>query len=164
MFRPIPARASTPCPLRFRVSRTILRRSSRASASSTSSSSIFRIPCKASTPKFPAPRPPRPPQTQGMRRLRHPHQLAPSCPGRRHSLLYACHRERRDGPAFAFLFADASQKIAEFHEAQRAKRKSPDCLEFPFAAQDVDGRLNRTAVVTLPRGLRAYKFVRTSPQ
>src|SRR6266576_1280864 len=35
MFRPIPARASTPCPLRFRVSRTILRRSSRASPSSS---------------------------------------------------------------------------------------------------------------------------------
>src|ERR1700731_2831387 len=62
------------------------------------------------------------------------------------------------------FFADASQKIAEFGEAQRAKRKSPDCLDFPLAAQDVDGRLNRTAVVNLHRGLRAYKFVRTSPR
>src|SRR6202521_1024917 len=61
MFRPLPARASTPCPLRSRVSRTTLRKSRRSSASSTSSSSICRIPCKASTPKFPAPRPPRPP-------------------------------------------------------------------------------------------------------
>src|SRR6267378_3026972 len=40
------------------------------------------------------------------------------------------------------LFADASQNIAEFSEAQRAKRKAPDRLDFPLAAQDVDGRLN----------------------
>ena len=62
------------------------------------------------------------------------------------------------------FFAEASQKIAELGEAQRAKRKSTDYLDFPLAAQDVNGRLNRTAVVNLHRGLRAYKFVRTSPR
>ncbi len=45
------------------------------------------------------------------------------------------------------FFADASQKIAEFGEAQRAKRKAPDRLDFPLAAQDVDGGLNGTAMV-----------------
>jgi hypothetical protein len=43
-------------------------------------------------------------------------------------------------------------KIAEFGEAQQAKRKSPDCLHFPLAAQDIDARLNRTAMVNLPHG------------
>jgi hypothetical protein len=62
------------------------------------------------------------------------------------------------------FLTDASEKIAEFGEAQRAKRKAPDCLNFPFAAEDVDGRLNGTAVVNLHGILRAYKFVRTSPQ
>src|SRR5260370_29242070 len=62
------------------------------------------------------------------------------------------------------LFADASQKIAKFGEAPRAKRKVPDRLDFPLATQHVDGRLNRAVVVSLHRGLRAYKFVRTSPQ
>ncbi len=42
---------------------------------------------------------------------------------------------------------DAWQKIAEFGEAQRAKREAPDRLDFPFAAQNVDGRLKRTTVV-----------------
>src|SRR6266851_8843662 len=46
------------------------------------------------------------------------------------------------------LVADAPQKIAEFSEAQRAKRKAPDRLHFPLATQDVDGGLNRTAVVS----------------
>src|SRR6266849_9651929 len=60
------------------------------------------------------------------------------------------------------FFADAWQKIAEFGEAARAKRKMPHGLDFPLATQDVDGRLNGTAVVNLHRGLRAYKIVRTS--
>jgi hypothetical protein len=50
------------------------------------------------------------------------------------------------------LFADASQKIAEFGEAQRAKRKAPDRLDFPLAAQDVDGRLNGAAVANFHGG------------
>src|SRR6267378_3435865 len=63
------------------------------------------------------------------------------------------------------LFADPSEKIAEFSEAVRAKRKAPDRLDFPFAAQDIDGGLNGTAVVNFHRWrLRAYKFVRTSPR
>src|SRR5216684_6067765 len=45
------------------------------------------------------------------------------------------------------FFADASEKVAEFGEAQRAKRKAPDRLDFPLAAQDVDGGLNGTAMV-----------------
>src|SRR5229473_1146911 len=62
MFRPIPARAWTPCPRKSRVSPTTLRKSNPASASSTSSSSISRIPSRASTPKSPAlPQPPAPP-------------------------------------------------------------------------------------------------------
>src|SRR6266699_2584642 len=61
MFKRIPARASTLCPRRFRVSRTISRKSNPASANSTSSSSISRIPCKASTLRFPELLPLRPP-------------------------------------------------------------------------------------------------------
>src|SRR6266851_625929 len=62
MFRLIPARAWTPCPRKSRVSPTTLRKSNPASASSTSSSSISRIPSRASTPKSPAlPRPRAPP-------------------------------------------------------------------------------------------------------
>ena len=52
--RPIPARVSTPCPLRSRASPTISKKSNRASANSISSSSICRTPCRASTPKSPA--------------------------------------------------------------------------------------------------------------
>ena len=48
--------------------------------------------------------------------------------------------------------ADASEKIAEFGEAARAKRKVPDRLDFPLAAQDIDGGLNGTAVVTFLGG------------
>src|SRR5260370_34016194 len=62
------------------------------------------------------------------------------------------------------LFTDASKQIAEFGEAQRAKGKAPDCLDFPLAAKGVDRRLNGTAVMDLHGTLQAYKFVRTSPQ
>ena len=50
------------------------------------------------------------------------------------------------------LFADPSEKIAEFSEAVRAKRKAPDRLDFPLAAQDVDGRLNGAAVANFQGG------------
>src|SRR5437016_10390222 len=40
------------------------------------------------------------------------------------------------------FFADAAEKIAELREAERAKRKAPDRLDSPLAAQDVDSRLN----------------------
>src|SRR5712692_9376611 len=45
------------------------------------------------------------------------------------------------------FLADASEKIAELGKAQRTKRKAPDRLDFPLAAQDVDGGLNGTAMV-----------------
>src|SRR5713226_827806 len=59
------------------------------------------------------------------------------------------------------LFTNAAQKIAEFGEAQRAKREAPHCLDFPLSAQDVDSRVNWTAMADLHGALRAYKFVRT---
>jgi len=55
------------------------------------------------------------------------------------------------GAARENLFADPSEKIAEFSEAVRAKRKAPDRLDFPFAAQDIDGGLNGTAVMNFHR-------------
>ena len=61
------------------------------------------------------------------------------------------------------FFTDAAQEIAELGEAQRAKRKTPHGLDFPLTAQDIDGRLNGTALMNLHGALRAYKFVRTSP-
>ena len=61
------------------------------------------------------------------------------------------------------FFADAAQEIADLGEAQRAKRKTPHRLDFPLTAQDIDGRLNGTAMMNLHGALRAYKFVRTSP-
>src|SRR5260370_37944820 len=41
----------------------------------------------------------------------------------------------------------------------------PHGLDFPLTAQDIDGRLNGTAMMNLHGhgALRAYKFVRTSP-
>src|SRR6266851_878352 len=45
------------------------------------------------------------------------------------------------------FFADASEKIAQFGEAQWTKRKAPHRLDFPLAAEDVDGGLNGTAMV-----------------
>ena len=62
--RPIPARASIPCPRRFRASPIICRRCWRAWASSISSSPTRRTPSKASTPSSPAARlrPPHPRQ------------------------------------------------------------------------------------------------------
>src|SRR5438876_1368986 len=54
MFKPIPVRAWTPCPRKSRASPTTSRKSNPALASLTSSSLISRIPCKLSTPKFPA--------------------------------------------------------------------------------------------------------------
>src|SRR5713226_2047751 len=62
------------------------------------------------------------------------------------------------------FFTDAAQKIAEFGEAQRTKRKAPHSLDFPLTAQNVDSRLNGTAMMDLHRALRAYNFVRTSPR
>src|SRR5260370_26360723 len=61
------------------------------------------------------------------------------------------------------FFTDAAQEIAELGEAQRAKRKAPHGLDFPLTAQDIDGRLNGTAMMNLHGALRAYNFVRTSP-
>src|SRR5271165_5481578 len=83
----------------------------------------------------------------------------------------ARHRSQDDPVLFQFaelggenFFADATQKIAEFGETQGAKRKAPDRLDFPLAAQDVNARLNGATVVNLHRELRAYKLVRTSPR
>ena len=47
------------------------------------------------------------------------------------------------------LFADASQQIAKFGEAPRAKGKVPNSLDLPLATQDVYSCLNRTAIVSL---------------
>ena len=56
------------------------------------------------------------------------------------------------------LFADAWQKIAKLGEASRAEGKMPNGLNLPLATQDVYGRLNRTAVVSLHAGPRTYKI------
>src|SRR5229473_1073392 len=50
------------------------------------------------------------------------------------------------------FFADASEKIAQLGKAQWTKRKAPHRLDFPLAAQDVDGGLNGTAVVRFHGG------------
>jgi hypothetical protein len=60
------------------------------------------------------------------------------------------------------FFADAGEKIAKLREALRAEAQMPDGEDFPFAADDIDGALHRTAVVIFQRGLRAYQNVRTS--
>ena len=57
MSRRILVRASTRCLRKFRVFRTTLRRLSLVSANSISSWSIYRIPCRVWTPRFPAPHP-----------------------------------------------------------------------------------------------------------
>jgi hypothetical protein len=62
------------------------------------------------------------------------------------------------------FLADASEKIANFGKSSRTKGEMPDRLDFPFSAQDIDGRLNWTALVILHGELRTYKFVRTSLQ
>src|SRR5260370_36337555 len=56
------------------------------------------------------------------------------------------------------FFTDAAQEIAELGEAQRDKRKTPHCLDFPLTAQDIDGRLNGTAMMNLHGALRAYNL------
>ena len=60
------------------------------------------------------------------------------------------------------FLGDTGKEIAEFSKSLRPEGEIPKGENFPFAGEDVQGGFDRTAVVLLHGGLRAYKFVRTS--
>ena len=60
------------------------------------------------------------------------------------------------------LFADPRHKVAQLRETPRTKPQVPHDEDLPFAAQNVDRALHRTAMIVFHTAPRAYKIVRTS--